>query len=159
MTSRFAAGLIALALSGAALAAEWSSYGNARFGYVVEIPPGFTAIREADNSDGGTSRSAMGHATLSVWGANLLDQTFTADVASRMSSATSEGWVLGYKVVTGRGANWSGLRGDRILYAHAVPRCRDQAAFVQIEYDASAKAAFDPIVSRVARSLRADGAC
>lgn len=155
----FRAFVIALGLSGAALAAGWSSYGNARFGYVVEIPPGFAAIHEADNGDGGTSKSAMGYATLAVWGANLVDQTFAADVASRMSSAASEGWALGYKVVTGRGASWSGLRGDRILYAHAIPRCRDQAAFVQIEYDASTRVAFDPIVSRVARSLKSEGAC
>ena len=128
-------------------------------GYAVEIPPGFSAIREAENGDGGTASSPAGHAALSVWGTNLLDASFAAEVESRISDASAEGWAIGYRAVSRTSASWSGTRGGRVLYVRAIPRCRDQAAFARIEYDALAKSAFDPLVSRLAHRLRAGGGC
>lgn len=159
MAIRLVLCLIAAMLPGLALAAGWARYVNVRFGYGVDVPPGFSAIREADNSDGGTATAPSGHAVLSAWGTNLLDARFASEVGSRISDDAGEGWTIGYRLVTGAGASWSGAKGDRIFYARAIPKCRDRAAFARIEYDASAKAAFDPIVSRLARSLRATTGC
>ncbi|MCE4222391.1 hypothetical protein HCU64_01385 [Methylobacterium sp. C25] len=159
MIARAAAALLALAVSSAAIATSWTAYGNARFGYVVDLPPGFPPIREADNSDGGVSASAEGHAALSVWGSNLLDSTFRREAESRIAGDAEKGWSIGYRAVTARAASWSGSKGDRILYVRAIAGCKDQAAFMRIEYDASAKAVYDPIVSRLARSLKASGGC
>ena len=62
-----------VALVGAAFPAEsWGRYINARYGYGVDIPAGFSPVHEADNGDGGVSRSADRQSQLSVWGANLL---------------------------------------------------------------------------------------
>lgn len=58
-------------VSGLANGAEWGQYGNARFGYWIDIPPRFSAITEADNGDGGISQSSDGSAELRVWGRHL----------------------------------------------------------------------------------------
>ena len=159
MAVRLVLCLIAALLPGIALAAGWTRYVNVRFGYGVDVPPGFSAIREAENSDGGTATAADGHAVLSAWGTNLLDQSFVSEVGSRLSGDAGDGWAIGYKLVAAKGASWSGAKGGRIFYARAIPKCRDRAAFMRIEYDASAKAAFDPVVSRLARSLTATVGC
>src|SRR5690606_1328999 len=44
--------LLSLALPAAALAQGWEPYVNARFGFTVEIPPGFALVQEAGNGDG-----------------------------------------------------------------------------------------------------------
>ena len=46
---------IAACLAGA-FAAVGLHYVNARYGYAIDLPPGFSAIDEAGNGDGGTSR-------------------------------------------------------------------------------------------------------
>ena len=58
------AGLLCLACFGASAGDAWTRYLNARYGYSVEVPPGFSPIAEAGNGDGGTARSPAGNATL-----------------------------------------------------------------------------------------------
>lgn len=153
------AGLLCLAALAAHAADGWSRYQNARYGYSVDLPPGFSTVREADNSDGGTARSAQGNATLAVWGTNLLVDSFKSDVNGRIESASSEGWEIGYKSVKTKGASWSGTKDERIFYAHGAPGCDGQAAYFQLEYDASAKDDFDAIIRRMVKSFSAKGEC
>ncbi|GEP11598.1 hypothetical protein [Methylobacterium gnaphalii] len=159
MIARAVAAFLAVTASSSALGASWTAYGNGRFGYRIDLPPGFPPIREAENGDGGRSSSPQGHAEFSVWGANLLDETFRQDVVARIAGTIRDGWKVAYRSVTASGAAWSGSKGDRIVYVRAIPRCKDQAAYVRLEYDATAKVAFDPIVARVARSLKGIGRC
>src|SRR6478672_5248928 len=101
---RFFAALVALlALAGAAAAP--ARYINARYGYAVDLPAGFGPVREADNSDGGLSKSADGQSQLAVWGANLLLDPLSADVQGRIDSASQEGWEISYRKVTARWAS------------------------------------------------------
>ena len=73
----------------------WSRYTNDRFGYAFDVPPGFTAVREAENGDGGRSGAVAGRADLAAWGAYLIDAGFGADVRSRMNDEAASGWVIG----------------------------------------------------------------
>src|SRR5262245_61058445 len=98
-----------LAFAGAGFSADdWIRYLNPRYGYGIDLPPGFSAIHQADNGDGGTSRSADGKSQLSVWGANLLLDTLSSDAQSRVKSAIEDGWEISYKKVTKDWASWSG---------------------------------------------------
>ena len=38
-------------------AADWKPFANARFGYVIDMPPGFAMQRAPDNGDGGGVRA------------------------------------------------------------------------------------------------------
>lgn len=152
--------LLTLLLSmtvGASFAAEqWGRYVNARYGYGVDVPPGFSKVREADNGDGGTSRSADGQSQLAVWGSNLLMESLSSDVVDRIESAEQDDWQVSYRKVTDRWASWSGERAGRIFYARAVLLCHDdQAGFFQIEYPADQREAFDAAVNKMVKGFKA----
>lgn len=135
-------------------AAHWTHYSNARFGYGIDIPPGFSEVREADNSDGGVSRSADGVAELKVWGAYLAERDFKSDVAERVQSDEGDGWAISYDRRTAENASWSGSKGSQILYLRAVKGCDGSAAYFQLTYDRSEIKAYDKIINRLAKTLR-----
>jgi hypothetical protein len=148
-----------LALAGAALAASAPiHYVNDRYGYQLDLPDRFGPVHEADNSDGGVSRSDDGQSELSVWGANLLLDSLSGDVAQRIDAAQQEEWEISYRKVTSRWASWSGERNGRIFYSRAILLCHDdQAGFFQIEYPAERREEFDPVVSKLVKSLSKAG--
>lgn len=154
-----AVALALFALAAQAVAAGWGSYGNARFGYVVDIPPGFSAVAESDNSDGGVSRSGDGASQLAVWGSNLTEGSLAQDFAARLAATKEEGWTISYKRETPRWASWSGSLQGRIFYAHARRLCGDQVAYFLIEYPKASKKSFDPVIGRLVKSLKNARSC
>lgn len=148
--------MLLVCTAGAGLADDgWSRYLNARYGYGSDIPPGFSAIREADNGDGGVSRAADGQSELAVWGASLLNQTLPSEVQTRISRDEEDGWQIGYKKLSGNWASWSGEREGHIYYARAITLCHDdEAAYFRIEYPAAAREAFDPVVQRLVKNFK-----
>jgi hypothetical protein len=154
---RFAIVAAAAMIWSGASADGWGRYDNSRFAYAIDIPPGFSGVSEADNSDGGVSTSADGSAELRAWGAYLVDRNFKSDVADRVQSDSSEGWNISYDRRTANSASWSGSRGDRVFYARAMRGCDDAAIYFRLEYDRSQLKAYDPIVGRLVKSLH--GTC
>jgi hypothetical protein len=152
------ASMILLVCSSLAAASGWSRYGNARFQYWIDIPPGFSAVEEAENGDGGVSTSPDGKAELSVWGGYLEDRGFAAEAGWRADQDRADGWSLTYRRQRPGWAVWSGGKGGRIFYERAIPVCDGAAAYFRLEYDGTEAKAFDLIVARLAKSLRS-GAC
>lgn len=139
-----------------AMAAEWGHYANARFGYGIDVPPGFVAGGEADNGDGQVFRTPT--ATLTVFGGNVTATDIESEAVARESFTAADGWSITYRVSTPQGASWSGRRGGRVLYARLVALCGGtQFASFALEYSRADQAAFDPIVTRLVRSLRGSG--
>ena len=147
---------LATALCGAAhadtlrpLKGGWQRYANERFGTKADIPPGFDLYgAPPDNGDGREFRGADGarlivsgsHLPLAVsakMGAEDIEQAGT----SRLYSARGKGWVV-----------HSARMGSLIGYRKAVTGCGATQSIV-FQYPADAKRAYDPIVTRVARSL------
>jgi hypothetical protein len=94
---------------------------------------------------------------LRVWGAYLVDRDFKSDVADRVQSDATEGWVISYDRRTAESASWSGSKDGRVFYARAVLGCDDAAIYFRLEYDRSQLKAYDAIVSRLVKSLH--GTC
>ncbi len=145
-------------LTSVALAADWTSYANPRFGEIVDIPPGFVNdVAAPENGDGLTFHSADGKAELLVWGGNLVDGCFSTDAEQRVSNETEDGWDISYGKSSG--ADWqvySGTKGDRIVYARSMASCKgSQALHLRIEYPAAQKKDYDAIVERLSSSLKA----
>ncbi|MGO4835267.1 hypothetical protein AB4144_23725 [Rhizobiaceae sp. 2RAB30] len=159
--SRKLAAALALMVVSAGLgwASEWGLYKNGRYAYSVDMPPGFSEVVEADNGDGGKSRSSKGDAELAVWGAILIGMPLREDVTRRILSDEEEGWKLAYSGGNDAGWNWSATRDGRILYARAVPLCADEAAYFRLEYSAAEKKAFDAVVERLVRSFGSFEGC
>ena len=146
-------------LSSLAMAADWSSYANARFGAIIDIPPGFVNdVPEPENADGLTFHSADGKAELLVWGNNLVEADFNQDVAARLKSDTEDGWYISY-VAGVNGSGWqvySGKREGRLLYAKSIVSCKEtQALHFRIEYPEAQKTTYDTAVARLSKSLKA----
>lgn len=148
---------VALTFAGAS-AADWSRYGNARFNYWVDIPPGFSKVKEPDNGDGGVSVSPQGKAELRVWGSYLTDRDFRSETKWRIDQDRADGWDVSLQKQQSKWAVWSGAKGDRIFYERAMPVCDGAAAYFRLEYDKAEAKAFDPIIVRLGTSLRS-GKC
>lgn len=155
MRRLFLSALAIVLLTGAGFSADdWKRYLNPRYGYGVDIPASFAAIREADNGDGGTSRSDDGQATLAVWGGNLLLDTLASDVQNRIQGAVAEEWEISYQKITNRWASWSGEREGRIFYARAILLCHDdEAGYFQLQYPVERRDEFDAIVKRLVKGF------
>jgi hypothetical protein len=147
------AGVVMTVASFHAIADDWGRYANVRFAYAIDIPPGFSGVAEAENSDGGVSASADGSADLRVWGGYLVDRDFKSDIAARVQSDTSEGWVISYDRRTGSNASWSGAKGSRVFYARSIKGCDDAAIHFRLEYDRADLDAYHDIVGRLVKSL------
>jgi hypothetical protein len=136
-----------------AIAGGWGRYDNGRFGYAIDVPPGFSEIVEAENGDGGISRGADGSAELRVWGHYLVVNDFKGEIADRVRADQAEGWTVSYDRRTTKAASWSGSRGDRIFYARAMKGCEEAAIYFRLEYGRADLDAFDSIVGRLVKSL------
>ena len=149
--------LILMLLPTLAFADDWEPYANARFGFAVDIPPGFTLVQEADNGDGRTY--AKGEAKLSVFAQYLATGPFEDEVAARRKTYLDEGWDLSYDRQTAGWASLSGTLVDSILYHRMIALCDDAAASFVLEYPQSMKADMSPFVGRLVKSLHPTEGC
>ena len=144
-----------------AMAADWGHYTNVRFGYAIDVPPGFLAQGESDNGDGQVFKTPT--AALAVFGGNVVEADFEAEVTAREGYASDDGWAITYQVSTPQKASWSGKRGARILYGRMIALCGGaQFGSFQLEYSSADLKAFNPIVDRLVSSLKAtdgSGSC
>ena len=144
----------AACIAGAFAADEKLHYVNVWHGYAIDLPAGFSAVKESDNGDGGLSYSADRKSKLAVWGANTMIDSFQSDINDRISSAQDEGWAIGYSKVTGNWASWSGEKDGRIFYSRAIRLCGDGAGYFDLQYPQEAKDVFDPVVTNLIKSFR-----
>jgi hypothetical protein len=139
-----------------AVAAEWSHYENARFGYGIDVPAGFVAQGEADNGDGQMFKTPT--ARLSVFGGNVMERDFESEVVARERFAEQDSWSITYAMSTPDRASFSGRRGARIVYARMIALCGGtQFAMFEMEYSRADLQQFDPVVERLTASLKAIG--
>lgn len=148
------AAIMVLAGAAQARAEGWSTYANDRFGATADYPERFSVRAEPPaNSDGQRFFTADRRASLAVFGFfNTEDETPRQIMESRKDAGIR--YTL---AAAGRGAfTLSGRRGDRIVYERCLrSRHKDIYVCVDLEYPAEDLAAYDPIVTRVANSLRA----
>jgi len=147
-------------LASPSMAAEWTQYSNARFGYTIAVPPGFSLQRRSENSDGAVFSSSDGEQTLAVWGSFVADENFAGDLAARITADKREGWNVTYRAEATSWVTYSGTRGRRVLYARSVSTCGGAgSANFRLEYDADDIEDMNDEVMRLARSLRPGSRC
>jgi hypothetical protein len=143
------------AFPGLCLAADWGSYENGRFGYVIDVPPDFAWGEESQNGDGRVFTSGDGRLTLRAYGGNVIADDFEAETRSAMGFATDGGWALSYERVTPSWASWSGERSGMILYARTISVCEGtQFARFEFEYPKTQLKELDRVVDRLVQSFR-----
>jgi hypothetical protein len=155
--------LVALVMMASeAYASGWSSFYNDRYGVTIDVPPGFAQFGDApDNNDGLTFKSADGKTKLLVWGGNIVVvDNFEQDVRDSFEADQQDGWVVSYgasnkqKIMTW--AVYSGTKGDMIMYEKSFASCKGALALhFRIEYPVVQKKAYDAVVTRLGKSMKA----
>ncbi len=149
--------VILLLVSAPALADDWGRYTNARFGFGIDVPPGFKWGRESENGDGRPFRD--GARRLSVWGGHILEQSFESASLSAIGSARDEGWMITYEAATPGWVSYSGTQGPRVLFVRMIPLCEGQYAAFRLEYSAPDIGPMTSVLERLVETLGPAGDC
>ena len=137
-------------------------YGNARFGFFIDVPAQFPVVDpEPENGDGRAFHTADKTADLTASGA-WIDGSFAATVEEYKGFEKQDGWTVTYESkVAAAGASYSGKKGDRVFYARMIASCSGQAhAGYRLEYPAADAAKYDAAIKTLNASLKAGtGSC
>ena len=141
-----------------AFAQDWTPFGIRRFGFIVDIPPGFTYVRRVseERQEGAAFRNADGDAIV-IWGIALDIRDFPDNVEALMGQHEGEGWDITYQRITSKWAAYSGIKNGLIRYVKAITVCEDRVAFFLIDYDQGLKRDYDPVVTQMEKSLKREG--
>lgn len=131
----------------------WRKYVNERFGTFAEYPADrFRALPAPENGDGQSFEGKDGSSLIIAGGHNV--ENFTPATFEKFLRTYSErdfGNVT-YRMAGAHSLVLSGLRGDQIFYEEYL-FTGDLIHTLVITYPRAAKADYDPIVTRIARSL------
>lgn len=150
---RLLALLVLILVAAPALAAGWDRYENARFGYVIDVPPDFTGNGESANGDGQGFQNLSRGQGLVVWGGHALDG-FEGEVAAGLELLVQDGWNPGQQTVTPSWASVSAVKGQRIRHLRMIALCGDSFAGYALDYMATDATAMAPLLVRMDRSLQ-----
>ena len=149
----FLAAIFAILALRSAGAESWCAYHNERFGTTAEVPADWRMGAPPENNDGRVFTSPDGRAEIVVSGMFSIGPR-SEEFALRLGPLDGE--TIEYER---RGRDWlvvSGVKGDKIFYRKSLLSCRDTIwNNISLEYPASEKKTYDPLVAHVAASLRA----
>jgi len=154
---RFVLGVLLLLVSIAgASAADWTQYRNARFGFVVDVPPGFSGGALTDKTEGQTFTSADGTTRLTFDGGSVQPGSFNTQWKMTQAVYAEDGWALTYEPVAPNWTVFTGERNRRDLYVKMLPLCggTKQFAMFAVEYPKDDAAALAPTLERMAASFK-----
>ena len=148
------AGVGFAALCGTARAETWLTYQNDRYGTTIDYPDMFKPEPPPDN-DGGRAFKSTDGARFSVSASYGGIDSNLAEYRDFILKNLKAGETVTYKT---SGKNWfviSGTAGSNIFYErHMLSHGGEMTEDFVISYPAAAKAAYDPIVARMAKSFR-----
>lgn len=146
--------IILALLTTPAFAQGWDHYDNARYGYGIDIPPGFLGAGESENGDGQAFKADGKPTFVLVWGGNLMG-SFEAGVADAMQFAQDEGWTITGQAVTPNWADFTGTKGSRISYQRLIMLCDGTSyAGFMAEFSSVDAADMRPVIGKLVQSLR-----
>lgn len=157
--------LMALAILCFGPSPAWAGevYGNARFGFFIEVPEIFTvAGPEPENGDGRAFRTEDSSAELTVSGGWIVADNFAAQMEQDKGFDRDAGWQLTYESKANPNAvSYSGTKGGQIFYVREITSCAGAAhAGYRLEYPVEQKAKFDSVIKLLNKTLRAgEGNC
>jgi hypothetical protein len=140
----------------AALADDWRTYHNDRYGTTIDYPNSFKPGTPPDNDDGLAFQSADG-AEFSVFASYNALGFDLAGFQDFIEKDLASDTVVTYRA---HGDDWfviSGTKGsDRIFYErHLLSHGEEMTESFVVSYPAGLKQKYDPIVARMSKSFRA----
>lgn len=78
-----------------AMAADWTTYENPRFGFTIETPAsGWTAQPDPETGVGRTWYSDDGRSSIRLWGETIAAGAFAESAKTRMETEKAKGWTI-----------------------------------------------------------------
>ncbi len=150
---RYVIAIVLLLTTVPALAQFWTHYANERFGYELDIPPGFSSYSEA--ADGSAQHFFMAgeRQELKVWGDRLI--TGLEDfAASLIVENTANGWNTTSQAATPQWASLSGVQPKRSFFQRMIVLCDGESyAAFRFEFDTADLNATEPVLQGLTRSF------
>ena len=136
--------------------AVWSYYANARYGYELDIPPGFEGQGESQNGDGQVFLLDGRVGKLTVWGGYFVTEPdFESEANARFAADTDAGWAVTAQSATQSWATWSASKSGRVLQQHMIRLCDDAGyAAIRLEYAQVDRPRLDELVEPLILSLK-----
>ena len=133
-------------------AAEYATYTNARFGYVIKYPPKLLRPQgESVNQDGQRFISPDGEAVLAVWGAyNTLEESLQDNF---QAAARESGGLITYQVLKDDWFVLSGVKDGSIFYQKTLYH-RDTFKTFVFTYPESQRQLYDGIIEVMVKSFK-----
>ena len=153
-------GLIVLLFGAKGVSAQekgWEEFSMEGFHFTLDIPSDFLPVKRYDNYS--VEFHSPDGSILGVWGGDwgrdgVEKDDFLSLINEQINRDESEGWEFTYKRIKPDWVSYSGIRGDKIRYARAEIICGDEVAFFSMDYDLSKKIEYDPIITRMVRSMK-----
>lgn len=149
--------LVVLTLIAPAVAqVPWGYYANARYGYELDIPPGFEGQGESQSGDGQVFLFDGRVGKLTTWGGYFVTEPdFESEANARFASDTADGWGVTAQAATPSWATWSATKSGRVLQHHMIQLCDGSgyAAF-RLEYAQVDRSKLDELVQPLTTSLK-----
>jgi hypothetical protein len=139
-----------------AAADEWQRYENEIVGYAVDIPPGLVWRGEDFARVGQVFTTPT--LTLVVEGRRA-PGGFEAAIREWREWEVQMGWNLVFEMTTPSSASASAKRPNWLLEMRALPVCGDALVLLQLEYGVADAVSIQPILARLASSLKATRKC
>lgn len=146
--------LMLLLLAGPAWAQYWTHYANARFGYEIDVPPGFEGGGESANGDGQMFYNLEGAQGVTVWGGYFSD-SFEQEAAAALAAVSTENWAISAQSSTPYWATFAAQRDHRIIQQRMIALCdgASYAAF-RAEYNIAELSRMEPVIDGLVRSFQ-----
>lgn len=155
---RYIIALLAIfALATPALAqVPWGYYANARYGYELDVPPGFEGQGESQNGDGQIFLLDGRVGKLATWGGYFAaEPDFESEANARFASDTEAGWGVMAQSATPSWATWSATKPGRVLHQHMIQLCDGSGyAAIRLEYAQVDRPKLDDLVQPLIVSLK-----
>lgn len=142
--------LVVIILSQAAFSqSEYTTYGNARFGYTISYPISLIPQGEADNGDGQVFKND--DAELRVYGSNLLlNDTLRKEYNAILKT---KGKKISYKTFGKDFFAISGTENGKTFYQKTVKNSDGSFITIQFEYKISKRSIYDKATAKIVKSL------
>ena len=136
---------------------NWGYYENARYGYALDIPPGFDGQGESANGDGQVFLLDGRVARLTVWGGVFATAPdFEAEANARIAGDTEDGWGLAAHATSPTWATWSATKPGRVMHQHMITLCDGQSyAALRFDYAQVDRRKLDALIEPLVASFNA----
>jgi len=161
MSRALVALMVFLATVGTAVAFDWVTYVNDRFGFSLRYPADvFAPERRSEAGDGEVFVATQGHGRLLVGAFENRDGHSVASYRDLIRSQSYADYEVSYAP---RGQTWfvlSGESADKVFYEKVMFSCQGRVinSFALV-YPIERKRQFDPIVERIENTFRPGPGC